>query len=144
MTMPKRVSVSATELHAAFAFVSAGELDDHSAYISLDTGKIFSLSDAVEPEEEYPDDLEISDRYFAVPHQKELDLGRRLAPAFIDQQLPDDYQTVAEFFRRKEAYSRFKQLLASRDVLQRWHEYGDRATDEALRSWCEENGIQLG
>ena len=101
MTPTKPVSVNHTELRDAFEFVSAGDLYEHGAYISLDTGKIHWVSDAVELDEDCPDDLESSDRYIAVPHKTELDLGRRLALSFARQALADDYQTVAGFFRRR-------------------------------------------
>jgi Uncharacterised protein family (UPF0158) len=143
MSPAKPLSVSATELRDAFEFVSASNMDEHSAYISIDTGKIYWVSDALESEEENPDDLESSDRYIAVPHKRELDLGRHLVLAFARRELPHDYQTVIEYFRRKGGYSRFKALLHARGALERWYEYEDRASEEALLRWCEENGIQL-
>ena len=97
----------------------------------------------IETEEDLPEDLETSDRYIAVPHKNELGLGRDLALSFIDRELPGDYNTAAGFFRRKGAYGRFKQLLQSRSMLQRWYDFENSATEEALRAWCEENGIQV-
>jgi len=143
MTSMKEVTIDPTELRNAFEFVSAGDLYDTSAYISLDTGRIYLVSDVVEEIEDLPDDLETPGRYIAVPDKKDLDLGRPLVLSFIEQELPDEYETVVGFFRRKGAYGRLKELLASRGMLQKWYDYGDRATDEALRDWCEENGIQL-
>jgi Uncharacterised protein family (UPF0158) len=139
----KPITVDPTELREAVEFVSAGDLYDNGAYVSLDTGRIHLVSDIVGEIEEHPDDLETSDRYIAVPDKKELDLGRRLVLSFIREELPDEYETVARFFRRKGAYGRLKELLASRGMLQKWHDYEDRETDAALRDWCEENGIQL-
>jgi hypothetical protein len=143
MSPAKPLSVNASELRDAFEFVSASDMDEHSAFISIDTGKIYWVSDALESEEDNPDDLETSDRYIAVPHKRELDLGRHLALSFVRRELPNDYETVVGFFRRKGAYSRFKALLHSRSALERWYEYEDRVSEEALLRWCEENGIQL-
>lgn len=143
MTSKKEVTVDPTELRDAFEFVSVGNSYDTSAYISLDTGKVYWVSDVVEDTEELPDDFETSDRYIAVPNQKQLDLGRRLVLSFIEQELPDEYEIVAGFFRRKGAYGRIKDLLESRSMLQKWYDYENHATDEALRGWCEENGIRL-
>ena len=145
MTSTKTVAVNATDLRTAFDFVSSGAPSEHSAYICLDTGKIYWESDSagLEKEEDLPEDLEISDRYIALPHKNDLGLGRRLALAFVDQELPDDYDTVAGFFRQRGAYRRFKELLHTRGMLQRWYEFEDRAMEEALLEWCEENGIQL-
>ncbi len=70
-------------------------------------------------------------------------LGRRLALAFVAAELPDDYDTVAGFFRRGGAYGRFKELLDARDKLAGWYDFENRTTDEALRAWCAEHDIEL-
>jgi hypothetical protein len=90
-----------------------------------------------------PEDLETSDRYITVPHKNNLGLGRNLALAIVSQELPNDYDTVAGFFRRKGAYGRFKKLLASRGMLEAWYTFEENETMTALRGWCEENSIQL-
>jgi hypothetical protein len=78
------VTTNARELRDAFDFVSAGETFDHSAYISLDTGRIYWRSRETDlAEEDLPDDIDDSDRYLAVPSQRDLGLGRRLALAFV-------------------------------------------------------------
>jgi len=117
---------------------------EHGAYICLDTGKIYwrAASAGLESEGDLPEDLDVSDRYVAVPHKNDLDLGRRLALAFVDQELPGDRDTVIGFFRHRGAYSRFKDLLHRRDTLQRWYEFESRATEYTLLAWYEENGIQ--
>ena len=77
MTSTKTVSVNAEELRTTFEFVSFGAPLEHSAYICVDTGKIYchSISAGLE-EEDLPEDLETSDRYIAVPHKNDLGLGR--------------------------------------------------------------------
>ena len=144
MTSTKTVSINATDLRTTFEFVSAGAPFEHSAYICLDTGKIYwqSISAGLEEEVDLPEDLETSDRYIAVPHKNDLGLGRRIALAFVDQELSDEYDTVAGFFGRRGAYGRFKALLHARGMLERWYEFENRAMEEALLTWCEENGIQ--
>ena len=136
-------TVNYEDLLAAFDFVSAGAPFEHSAYISKDTGAVYWVSDLLGLEEEVPDDIE-SDRYIAVPHKNDLNLGRNLALSFIDQKLPDDYNAVAGFFRRQGAYSRFKKLLDARDLLEEWYSFETTAQETALREWCQENDIQLG
>ena len=143
MTMANQVSVDRVELRSAFEFASMGNLGENSAYISLDTGRIYLLSKTCGSDEDVPDDLEISERYLAVPRKTDLDLGRSLALSFIGQELPGDLATVIGFFRRKGAYARFKELLAHRDMLDKWYEYEDCSTEQALDRWCGQNGIQL-
>jgi ribosomal protein S18 acetylase RimI-like enzyme len=141
----KTVAVSAQDLHSAFDFVSSDDPIENSAYICLDTGKIYwksSLLD-LEGEEELPEDFETSGRYIAAPHKRDLDLGRRLAFSFVEEELPDEVDTISRFFSRRGAYARFKDLLHERGMLQRWYDYENRATEEALVAWCEENDIQL-
>jgi hypothetical protein len=143
MAAGKTVTVNARELRDAFEFVSASAPVEHSAYVCLDTGRIYWRSaEASLGDEDLPEDIDVSDRYLAVPDQRELDLGRRLALAFAGQELPDDYETVAGLFRRRGAYRRFKDLLETRGKLQAWYNFEGHATDEALRAWCTEHGIQ--
>jgi hypothetical protein len=101
-----------------------------------------SVSAGLEEGEHLPEDLETSDRYIAVPHKNDLGLGQRLALAFVDQELSDEYDTVAGFFGRRGAYGRFKALLHAHGMLERWYEFENGAMEEALLAWCEENGIQ--
>ncbi len=145
MTSPKIVSVKATDLRDAFEFVSMGAPFEHEANICRDTGQIYLKLSFIELEEEDapPDDLEDADRYIAVPHKNDLQLGRRLVLAFIDQELPDESDTVARYFRRRGAYGRFKELLHARGMLQKWYEFENLETEKALLDWCEENDIQL-
>jgi Uncharacterised protein family (UPF0158) len=144
MTSAKTVSVNAEELRTTFEFVNFGTPLEHSAYICVDTGKIYchSLSAGLEEEEDLPEDLETSDRYIAVPHKNDLGLGRRLALAFVAQELSDEYDTVAGFFGRRGAYGQFKALLHARGMLEQWYAFENRAMEKALLAWCEENGIQ--
>src|SRR3990167_3828754 len=105
------VTVKYDDLSLAFEFVSAGLPMEHNAYISIDTGQIYWISDLNPTEEEVPDDLETSDRYIAIPHKNELGLGRNLALRFVAQELPERYGRAEAVFRSKGAYARFKQLL---------------------------------
>ena len=93
-------------------------------------------------DEELPDDLEASDRYIAVPHKNELDLGNHLALRFAEEQLPR-FATIEASFRHRGADARFKELLSSENCLDRWYAYEAEATDQALRGWCMANEIQL-
>jgi hypothetical protein len=72
------VAVKYEDLSAAFDFVSSAAPMEHQAYISIDTGTIYWISELNPLEEEVPEDLETSDRYIAIPHKNDLDLGRDL------------------------------------------------------------------
>ena len=138
------VAVRHDDLSMAFDFVSCAAPMEHSAYISLDTGKVWWTSDSSEAfDEEIPDDLETSDRYLAIPHKSELDLGSHLALRFVAQTLPACYEEAEGFFRRRGAYARFKELLQREGVLERWYSFETDAVEIALRQWCAENGLEL-
>jgi hypothetical protein len=134
--------ISFSDLQDAFMFVNFGELGENEAYLDIQSGKIYCHSSYGDNEEELPDDLH-HEKYIEIPHKKELDLGTPLVFNFVDQFLPYDYDEVRRIFSRRGAYSRYKDLLAERGVLERWYEFENKAEEAVLREWCEENGIEL-
>jgi len=136
-------SINFSELRNAFEFVSSGPSSQHSAYICVDTGIIYWTSNVMDLEEDIPDDLETSDRYIQVPHKNDLKLGQGLALSFIDQEIPHDYNFAASLFRKRGAYRRFKELVQSEGLLEKWFAFEANASDMALQDWCKENHIEL-
>lgn len=138
------VTIQFDDLSTAFDFVSFAAPFEHRAFVSLDTGAIYWVS-ATSPidEEDLPDDLETSDRYIAIPHKNELDLGNNLALRFVEEHVPDRYADVEDFFRRRGAYARFKELLAAEGWLEQWYAFEAESTERALRHWCKANEIRL-
>jgi hypothetical protein len=45
-------------------------------------------------------------------------------------------------FSRRGAYAGFKQLLAEKRALDQWYDFEQKATERALREWCEFNSIE--
>jgi hypothetical protein len=131
------------EIRAAFDFVNAGGSGAQEAYICLDTGKIYWLSDWVDPEDPPPEGMDESDRYLAIPSRNKLELGRALVLSFIEEATPNDYHRIRDFFSRRGAYARFEDFLEMRGLRDKWHAYEHRQTEAALRAWCVENGIEL-
>ena len=137
------VTVKYDDLSAAFDFVSLAAPLEHHAFISLDTGTIYWISELNPLEEEVPEDLETSDRYLAIPHKNDLDLGSDLALRFTAEELPGRYARVEESFRHRGAYARFKDLLVSEDCLDKWYAFEADSTERALKNWCAENDIDV-
>jgi len=135
------VRVKYDDLSAAFDFVSFAAPMEHRAYISLDTGAIYWISEMNPIEEDVPDDLDTSDRYIAIPHKNDLDLGSDLVLRFAAEKLPDRYATVDGFFRHPGAYARFKELLATEGCLDEWYAFEAESIEKALKNWCAENDI---
>jgi len=44
---------------------------------------------------------------------------------------------------RRGAYQKFRALVTQRNVLDRWYEFEAKATERALREWCELNSVEL-
>lgn len=135
------VSVKLDELIDAFEFVSAGGPEEHAAYVSLETGRIYWESDSVD--EELPGDLHDADRYLAVPSKHDLALGKGLVLRFVAAELPNAYEKIDGFFRQRGAYARLKDFLAAAGRLDAWYAFEATKTEEALRNWCRDNGIQI-
>jgi len=136
-------SINLDELRNAFEFVSFGPSSQHNAYICIDTGIIYWKSNVMDLEEEIPDDIETSDRYISVPHKNDLKLGQNLALAFIDQEIPHEYNFAASLFRKRGAYRRFKELLQAEYLLEKWFAFEANASDIALQDWCKDNNIEF-
>ena len=127
-----------TEIEDAVYFVSMEPYGTNEAYVSLDTGQTFFVSQYGDSDE-LPNDFEESDRYLAIPHKNDLDLGQQLVRDFIYTEVPSLARQVDEIFQHSGAYSRFKSLLVSNGLLKTWHEFENERTTKAIRDWCEAN-----
>jgi len=141
--MHTSAAVSFVDLLDAYEWVSSADPCENEAYVSRVTGQIHWSSSITDVEEELPEDIEDGSIYLAVPHKHDLDLGRELVLRFVEEHLPDSYELVSGFFRKRGAYSRFKSLLGQKNQLENWYKYEESAVEEGLREWSRENGLQL-
>jgi hypothetical protein len=123
--------------------VSAGGIFENAAYIDKNTGQIYFDTDAVDFEEEQPDNFEDGRIYIAIPHKNDLDLGRNLVYQYIEQYLSESSDTVRAFFRKKGAYSRFKDLLERKGRLEAWYVFEQQTVELALREWADRHDFQI-
>ena len=138
--------VSFQEIRDAFEFVNIRGLGEQQAFLCIQSGKIYchsEFSDMDEFNDELPEDIDNDEKYLAIPDARELDLGKPLAVDFARQVLPEDVDEVRRIFSRKGAYASFKDLLAQRRALEQWYDFEEKATERALREWCELNSIVL-
>ncbi|MGQ0686071.1 hypothetical protein [Bradyrhizobium sp.] len=138
--------VSFKEILDAFGFLDATGGYNYRAVLCRETGKIYTHSDHPDFEDlndELPDDVDDEEKYVDIPDKRELDLGKPLAIAFVDEFLPRDSGEVRRIFSRRGAYRNFKALLIRRNARDRWYEYESQAAEKALRDWCEVNSIEL-
>ena len=135
----KAVMFTFSDVADAFEFASSGQPHENEAYLALETGEVHFVSEMAGIDDRPEPDGD----YVALPHKNDLDLGRALVFSFIEQELPAEWDTVHDYFRRRGAYGRLKHLLQSRGLLERWFAFETSATEQALRVWCQENDIPL-
>jgi hypothetical protein len=128
----------------AFELVS----DDGSNEVLLcrRTGRTYLRSEAAGIDEigdELPDGAEDDPNYIAIPRKHTLGLGKTLALDFAAEFLPGAFDDVRYMFSRRGAYRNFRELVTRRKVLERWYDFQSKATDRAVRQWCELNEIDL-
>jgi len=79
-----------------------------------------------------------------IPDKRALDLSKRLMLDFARDFLPADFDEVRRIFSHKGAYARFKILLHRRKAVDQWYDFEAKATEKALKTWCELNSIEIG
>ena len=141
----RRMQVSWKALLDAFEFASFGSMGEHQAFLCRKTGKVYERTELLDgdEEQELPDDWEDDEKYLSIPDKRELDLGKPLVLDFAREFLPNDYDEVRRIFSRRGAYAAYKDLLARSRALDQWYEFESKATEKALRDWCEINSIEL-
>ena len=137
--------VSLKDIREAFEFVSAGGgVDEHQAFLCKQSGKLYWHSELCDELDILPDDVGDSEKFLQIPDQRELDLGKPLALDFAREFLPDDFDDVRQFFAKRGAYAKFKDLLHRRGSLDQWYDFEAKAEEKALRTWCDLNSIEVG
>ncbi len=133
--------ISFSDLEDAFLFVSSESPLTHSAVINKNTGKTYYQSD-LSDFDDFPEDVESED-YIDIPHKNDLDLGRNLVFEFASKFIPDKYDDVNRIFNNKGAYRRFKALLESLGILEKWYKFENERTKLALLDWCKQNNLEI-
>jgi hypothetical protein len=129
-----------------FAFEFASGDGSNEALLCRRTGRIYwrsPLSGLDEIADELSDDVEDDDNYLPLPDKRELGLGKPLVLDFAREFLPKDFDDVRTIFSKRGAYKKFRALLIKRRVLDRWYNFESKATEQALREWCELNSIEF-
>jgi len=138
--------ISFEDISIGFEFVGSGGPGANEAILCRRTGKIYLRSDLAgidEISDELPEDFVDDENYIAIPDKRDLGLGKPLVLDFVSEFLPGDFDEVRYMFSKRGAYPKFKALLARRNAIDRWHDFENKATDKALRDWCEANSIEV-
>jgi hypothetical protein len=134
--------ISFSDIEDAFLFVGSASYGEHSAFLNIETGQIFFRSEMGDIDEVDDDNMDW-DRTVEIPHKNNLGLGKSLVFDFMGEKMPRDYDLVQDMFRRPGAYSRFKNFLSSKGMLEAWYQFENEREQGALRLWCEENELSL-
>jgi len=81
------MEINFSEIEDAFMFVSMGQPYEHMAYLSKESGEIYYHSEYGDNPEELPEDID-DPIYTAIPHKKDLGLGKNLALEFAYKFIP--------------------------------------------------------
>jgi len=130
------------DLEDAFLFVGGAAPYERTAMICVQTGQV-CLKSELSDFDEIPEEAYDSDSWREIPHKKEMGLGRDLVFLFIAQHCPADLDRVRSIFSRSGAYSRYKDLLEKRGLLEEWHEFENAHQKEAILQWCRDEGIEV-
>lgn len=130
------------EIELAFDWLSSSEFDN-SAYVSKSTGRIYWDSEYGDAPEPIPEEVYESDDYLLIPNKQNLDLGSNLVWKFVRTEIPGLEPKVREIFSRKGAYRRYKDFLDHVDLLDKWYDFENQKTKEALLGWCRDNDLKV-
>ena len=135
------------DIQEAFDFADLrGSLGENRAFFCRRTSKVYLHSESSDFDglfDELPNDIEDEEKYLAIPDKRELGLGKPLVLDFAREYLPVDFDEVQYIFNKSGAYRKFRALVTRRNVLERWYEFEAKATERALRDWCELHSITL-
>jgi len=136
------MAISFDDIENAFFFVSMDQKYMHNAYLCKETGQIFYTSEMGDSDE-LPEDVDDPDKYLTIPHKNDLELGKALVIEFTSEYLPEELDRVYSIFRSRGAYSRYKDLLDEKGLLDEWYRFENERQRVALKEWCRENSIEI-
>ena len=136
------MAISFDDIENAFFFVSMDQKYLHNAYLCKETDQIFYTSEMGDSDE-LPEDIDDPDKYITIPHKNDLELGKTLVIEFTTEYLPKELDRVDSIFRSRGAYSRYKDLIDEKGLLDKWHKFEDERQKIALKKWCRENRIEI-
>lgn len=137
------MKIKFSDIVLAFESVNfGGSYGENQAFACVETGRIYYNSNLSGEYELSDEDYDFT-IHKQIPDKRDLDLGKNLVFQFCDEHAPELFDRVQVIFSRKSAYAYFKDLLRENDLLERWYKFEEDATEEALRSWCRENDIEI-
>jgi hypothetical protein len=134
--------VNWNELLNTFDFVSLGQPDEHQAVLCRESGKFLWYSDLMDDRDEWPDDAD----------DEENISGYLIRRNSISASLW--YSTSSKSFYRTNsitcggyssarAHTPVSRICCNERMLDRWHDFETKATEKALKEWCDVNDVAI-
>lgn len=136
------MAISFGDIENAFLFVSMDQKYMNNAYLCKESGQIFYTSELGDSDE-LPEDIDDTEKYITIPHKNDLDLGKVLVFEFTSEYISEEMDRIYDFFRNRGAYSRYKDFLNEKGLLDKWYKFEDGRQRTALKEWCQENRIEI-
>ena len=134
------------EIQDAYIFVTMANYGENTALFDKKTGKFYlhsDLCDMDEMEDQLADEDYDAEVHIEIPDKNDLGLGQNLVFEFVEKFLPEDKKKISQIFNKRGAYSRYKDFLASKDLLDKWYDFENKKELIALSEWCKENEIDI-
>lgn len=131
--------ISFNDIYDAYEQADFGHEYGVTAHLNVAKGKIVvvpsNMTAGDEEIEAAEKELETGE-WIPLPDKHDLHLGRQLVFRFAQEHLSTiDCERVERIFSHRGAYGNWKDSLAERDLLNRWHEFSDAAEIKALKDW---------
>lgn len=127
----------------AIHFISSDPARESEAFLSLNSGEIHYRSPYTEDIGTVPDDIDDGTKYIPIPHKRDFNLGVALVFKFVAECCPSAEDEVSALFRKRGAYSRFKDWADRHDLLDGWYRFEEEATYKAVARWCRDNQVSF-
>ena len=133
------------EIYEAYEYANFGGVDDQSAHLNRELGKIVLVPSGLvsDPEEIEAAEKELENgEWIDIPNKHDLGLGKKLVFRFASENLsPADFSRVERFFSHSGAYGNWKDFLAERGLLQKWYDFSFQSEVAALKEWLAQEEI---
>jgi hypothetical protein len=129
--------VKFSDIQDAIWFVSSASYGMHYAILNKETGRLYYRSEMGDLDEISDEDFDW-DTCINIPHKKELGLGRDLVFEFVAKYLPDEYDRIHCFFRKRGAYSRYKICWNQKGYFK-----GGSTSRANAKNKCFDNGVRI-
>ncbi len=136
------MAISFDNIENAFLFVSMDQKYMNNAYLCKESGQIIYTSELGDSDE-LPEDIDDTEKYITIPHKNDLDLGKVLVFEFTSEYISEEMDRIYDFFRTRGAYSKYKDFLNEKGLLDKWYKFEDERQRTALEEWCQDNRIEI-